>query len=491
MYKYRIQRWGLDKNIKEPEAWEILRLKAEREAIGKESEFRVRGKSVSIDDVLRYFRRKGIPDPEKRIEVRESPPPVECWTPPPSPSITATSGGKDVENDLAALPSLEGIPSSSSGMPYVQENQSQSNAKAMSMILAYEHEVPRAPLPSQTFLAPEKLFTSIRNYYAGAFSSGIFENDEKGQLRHARSPLGNNGLNNIPFDFFELCDSGSALMKSGALEEGRRHLSKASALARDLIDGQNPRVLDRFFQSVILLCERDMNEIVTIFRKFFQAIGKMFDHRNPLGQIFTQIGSFDESQFTLLMIQARLCVSASLADLWGVFHPTVLRCYMDTLRRERSINSLNRLRDLKVQAEQMLSKDDRRILRLKYAYGAALHDFGRHAEAVEALQDCLQHSLRTGSTSLASNSHAKIGQAYHKLGCNREAELNVRKSIDLAIVDKAYNLLPGLKTLLRIWYAEWGREDEAEKVKDEIDEQLGPDDVSVGIVSEVGTPAAV
>ncbi|KAE9379799.1 hypothetical protein N431DRAFT_313535, partial [Stipitochalara longipes BDJ] len=33
MYKYRIQRWGLDKNIKEPEAWAILQLKAEREAV--------------------------------------------------------------------------------------------------------------------------------------------------------------------------------------------------------------------------------------------------------------------------------------------------------------------------------------------------------------------------------------------------------------------------------------------------------------------------
>ncbi|PMD59823.1 uncharacterized protein K444DRAFT_529152, partial [Hyaloscypha bicolor E] len=60
MYKDRIKKWNLDKKTKEEEAWAMLRKQMQREAAGKESAFRVRGKAATIDDVLRYFKRKGI-----------------------------------------------------------------------------------------------------------------------------------------------------------------------------------------------------------------------------------------------------------------------------------------------------------------------------------------------------------------------------------------------------------------------------------------------
>jgi hypothetical protein len=66
MYKTRVQKWGLDKKTKEPEAWAILRIKMARDLVGKDSAFRVRGKPVTIDDVLRYFKRKGYCKPRRR-----------------------------------------------------------------------------------------------------------------------------------------------------------------------------------------------------------------------------------------------------------------------------------------------------------------------------------------------------------------------------------------------------------------------------------------
>jgi hypothetical protein len=43
MYKDRIKKWGLDKKNKERDMVAILRKKTERDAVGKESSFRVRG----------------------------------------------------------------------------------------------------------------------------------------------------------------------------------------------------------------------------------------------------------------------------------------------------------------------------------------------------------------------------------------------------------------------------------------------------------------
>ncbi|KAJ9150917.1 hypothetical protein NKR23_g3375 [Pleurostoma richardsiae] len=61
MFKIRIKKWKLDKKHKAPEVREMLRLKAEREAVGKESEFFVRGRKVDWGDVERYMRRSRIP----------------------------------------------------------------------------------------------------------------------------------------------------------------------------------------------------------------------------------------------------------------------------------------------------------------------------------------------------------------------------------------------------------------------------------------------
>ncbi|PMD39544.1 hypothetical protein L207DRAFT_428284, partial [Hyaloscypha variabilis F] len=63
-YKVQINKWKLDKTYKEAEARAVLRKKIQRDALGKDSVFRVRGKPVTIENVRRYFKRRGIENPE-------------------------------------------------------------------------------------------------------------------------------------------------------------------------------------------------------------------------------------------------------------------------------------------------------------------------------------------------------------------------------------------------------------------------------------------
>ncbi len=46
MYRTRIRRWGVDKNVKGPEVAQLLRLKKQREALGKKSSFLIRNRPV-------------------------------------------------------------------------------------------------------------------------------------------------------------------------------------------------------------------------------------------------------------------------------------------------------------------------------------------------------------------------------------------------------------------------------------------------------------
>jgi hypothetical protein len=87
MYKTRIRQWRLDKTYKEAEARAILRIKKLRDAVGKDSIFRVRGKPVTVEKVHRYLKRKGVANPETEAQDPVSTPPdIQYWTPLSSPS---------------------------------------------------------------------------------------------------------------------------------------------------------------------------------------------------------------------------------------------------------------------------------------------------------------------------------------------------------------------------------------------------------------------
>jgi tetratricopeptide (TPR) repeat protein len=72
MYQRKIAQWGLDKKHKAPEMRAILRIARQRNAAGMQSIFRVRGRKIDIEEVYRYFKRKGE-DPAS-IDVQDTGP---------------------------------------------------------------------------------------------------------------------------------------------------------------------------------------------------------------------------------------------------------------------------------------------------------------------------------------------------------------------------------------------------------------------------------
>lgn len=96
MYQRKIAQWELDKKRKAPEMRAILRLARERQAAGQESIFRIRGRRTDIEEVYRYFRRRGE-DPT-RIDVRDSPiPPTITVDSPPPPRPPQPAPPQQVE----------------------------------------------------------------------------------------------------------------------------------------------------------------------------------------------------------------------------------------------------------------------------------------------------------------------------------------------------------------------------------------------------------
>ena len=128
MYQRKIALWGLEKKHKAPEMRAILRLARQREAAGQSSVFRIRGRRIDIEDMHRYFKRKGE-DPSL-IDVGDVPIPSTITVESPRALLPTESGfmGEDLNefsfnlspslNDTApSTPGLTAAASTSCGSP--------------------------------------------------------------------------------------------------------------------------------------------------------------------------------------------------------------------------------------------------------------------------------------------------------------------------------------------------------------------------------------
>ncbi|KAF6802639.1 hypothetical protein CSOJ01_11455 [Colletotrichum sojae] len=105
MFRTRINKWGLDKKLKEDDVLEMLRLKRQHDVIGKRSHFTIRHQDVEWDRVVEYLRRR--PDLEKRIRAadatRSKISDLICRTPSPVPQLLQPASETRVQEDILRL----------------------------------------------------------------------------------------------------------------------------------------------------------------------------------------------------------------------------------------------------------------------------------------------------------------------------------------------------------------------------------------------------
>jgi hypothetical protein len=498
MYKARITKWGLDKKTKEAEAWAMLRIKMQRNAVGKDSNFRVRGKPVTIEDVLRYFKRKGIVHPNATHQPSEAstPPAIDYWTPvtSPKPGLTANQvyEEEDMEredglpdfrgtemNGISCTTTLVNIADNVDINVYINVDQTRQILFSSPEIQSFE--ISHSPLPPQNLLLSEKLFASIKAFYLGAFSNGLFKTDDQGYLRNVNEIRGSSLLN----DFYDMCLTGADLMRSKSFVEGRRCFSKASGLVSHLFRRMDPRTLICIFDVLFRLITKRQNDVVKIFRSLTRDTAIMlFAEGHPWRQTFAQISSLDDSDFEIALAEAWRCACDTFATSLGQFHRDTLSCYTNFIA---IVNDSNRapqiLRDLLIRGEQELGRFEDRVLDIRFNYAWALHTQGQNAEAIILSREVLLGSSMCiyGPTYPQLRTLDLICLCQCSMGHKYEAESTLKQAIKLAEANygKFDSNVLFLKARLERWLREWGREVEAAAIKTDVDEILGPDDIEL------------
>lgn len=106
MYKYRLQKWGLDKKLREKEVVQMFLLKQQRDAAGKQSVFLVRGRPVDWEQVERYLQRR--PDLQTKIkagmlQMSKLDSDLICRSPSPEPVMHASNSLRFLDDVLRLL----------------------------------------------------------------------------------------------------------------------------------------------------------------------------------------------------------------------------------------------------------------------------------------------------------------------------------------------------------------------------------------------------
>lgn len=307
-------------------------MKIDRDAVGKKSAFCVRGRSVTVDDVLRYFKRKRIVDPYQHVQKANVsvPKEVECWTPSPSPSESPQIQVSQIERnvDLETSGSYKFFaevshPISFNNAIRIKELDDKrqcyfSNEQIHDILFSNPHiqsfDIPSSPPPPQGFLALERLLLNIKDY-------GTFEVLNQIHKNPCKNSKGSS-------DFNDLCYAGVQSMNTRSFVEGRRFFSKASALLAPILLQREPRTLEIFFDVLLYLRSSGYSGVSTAFINLVVGLSSIiYEAGHPWGVLFSGLEAIEDSDFDFAIVEGWRCASDSFADRFGKYHFTAVRCY--------------------------------------------------------------------------------------------------------------------------------------------------------------------
>ncbi|KAH6722305.1 hypothetical protein BKA61DRAFT_172799 [Leptodontidium sp. MPI-SDFR-AT-0119] len=490
MYKHHFSKWKLDKKFKERDAVAILEKKRQRDADGKETEIILRGKTIKMEDVDRYLkRRKGVP--LSYGSRASTPSDVACKTPPPMATFQDMDDTQldqyntwtNMHHEPADYGFLD-VSGSSMDKPMIQRSSLNGN------FLPCHSRISRSPSPPQPFVVPEHLFSSIKSYLHGSFDSGTWVEDDTGSLT-TLNPTART-TSQYPEDFHMYCFMAVDLLNKGSIVEFRRMLSKAFSVIQDLLLAQRPNTLDCFLDVFVLLIRSNKVEIASVLRTYLsQMATRILPKDHPWYQICQAFGMLDVESFEEVIIQSWKCAIDTWEECLGSFHAISLANRVDFISRLYGSKDLLEeemmLRKLLVQVEQQTpSVSPRLVHRAMVTLGLNVLDQRKYIEAQKIGQAIISLAERDKESIFVEDKIYAleiVARCQYHQDKNGLAEMNLREVIRLASERRGMkdSWAIDIMVLLEGWLREWGREEEAEELKvqresllkfDEMDEEL-------------------
>lgn len=414
MYRNKITKWGLDKNNKESEIKTIVRKRRERDAVGKKSAFRIRGRIEDPVETERYLKRKRLSLEIVLAESAPTPPGLECFTP---------------------------------------------------------SEVPSSPRTPEIFRVPEHIFTMIRDYITGSFEAAtwVLEGPKQACYSVKSSQDATDALNNLCHCPLLACN----FFDGGSPEEGKRMLVTALAGIKEVLRAEPVSLLDILFILVVYLQDCRRPEIIPpILGQVSGMAAIVLPAKHPIRQISESLVLLEPARRRALVVCAWQSAVHRFESILGPTHNTVMR-----FRADYIIAQTDDLGQVESSLRAILHKCiatheeyNSSTLRIRGELASLLLERGEYAEAEGVARDSIALAASVDSVSARTdviiNLHIRaITQG--ELGRIDLAEANFRHAIELSVSSWGWRDSWTIKTLYSFEYylSKWGKHASAAEIR--------------------------
>ena len=416
MYRQRIKDWGLDKNHKDREMKAIVRKHEGRVAKGKASTFRIRGRNIDYQDVLRYLKRKNM-STEAVIALRsmsKTPEAVECLTPLPSPVRTP-----------------------------------------------------------EVLAVPERIFRMLRDYHQGSLEAGTWRSDgEDGFCETTKVSRDEYGWISTLFD---QCMLALTLMKSSAFEEATCELDRVCASIEKVVHAEEPTTFATLLRIIIRAHRCPWPEVgLDILRHMSAMGGIMLGDQHPFKLICGWLASrdiFDHRCGDDILIRSLKAIYETFKLHLGHLHWTTIYSLLEHFEMVRisdqsTDHQESGLRNLLHECETALGQDDARTLQVRLGLG--VYYFGR-CEYTAACEQAKAVLARNTSKHCQLRGLKMLAWSLHRLGEIHKAFNTLGQAIDLAIAAWGAADSENQEMMLRLesWMLKQSMPESAAKVREE------------------------
>ncbi|KAK2021891.1 hypothetical protein LX32DRAFT_223030 [Colletotrichum zoysiae] len=337
---------------------------------------------------------------------------------------------------------------------------------------------PHSPSPPQALLVSENLFHIIKVYFENSCRDMNFDDYE-----NLLAPNGARLDNAICNDFDSYCFTATMLVGKESPLEFRHALSKAFALVRPILEAEHPRTLACFFEVSIHLIQTGLPEVASHLCSYIKEMSANVIRRgHPWREICQRLGELDSESLEQAMAKVWECTTDIFDSELGAYNRLAVSARLDYIKRVVTdhLEEERLLQDLLTQLGGVPRLSTPRVM-LNLAHNFSKQ--GRHDEAETTARRVLlllgshrmyasRNAERIESLKIVSRSQCNQGKAM-------EAEQTMQEAIQM-VVDQwgvQHPWVPEFKTVLQGWLREWGRKEDADKLRWEIEELIGEDEI--------------
>ena len=419
MYKNRITKWKLDKRNKEPEMMAVVRKKRQRDAVGKASEFRARGRRIDPDDVQRYLKRKGM-SVEDAIELSASTPPeLWCYTP---------------------------------------------------------DTLPQSPTSLEVSDDPQRIFVEIRHYILGSVDSKTWFIPAGHEYHLSAKGAGNKS---VTADFEGNLLTAFDLLNRGSHMRAGQFLVKGSALIQGVLMQESPEMLSQLLNLILVLRNGWIDCSNIIIKQFSRMANTIFPELHPLRHIFNLLYSLDRE----LAEDVFVSVWESFLDIFEqALHASsanAIRCRLDYIFRIQRVRNSDKaeaqLRAIVEGCKEAYGRLDHRYRNALLAFADFLRLQERYTEAAAAAEEVIRCAGGDSSPfdkRVWCRGMETVALCKYESYDDEAAEATLRQVIEMHSTTWGWQDVYTLRllTTLEDWLTKFGRHEEAAQPSQQVAE---------------------